>query len=180
MCTKYRSLNLILRKIKIVDVVFAFRVECAQKLRDASVSLKPSAFTTGEMERVIEPLTALAERSHEKGVPLTIDMEERRWTDLTLDLSIGLFERGFDVGTVLQTRLFRTAKDIERIPPGMRLRLVIGIYPEPEEHAITHKREMKELMVTQARRLLERGCFVEFATHDEEFIERFAREVAGG
>ena len=105
-------------------------------------------------------------------------MEERRWTDLTLDLSIGLFERGFDVGTVLQTRLFRTAKDLERIPPGMRLRLVIGIYPEPESHAITHKREMKELMVTQARRLLERGCFVEFATHDEEFIERFAREVA--
>jgi proline dehydrogenase len=150
----------------------------AQKLKDASISLKPSAFTTGKMEAVIEPLTALAERAHEKGVPLTIDMEERRWTDLTLDLSIGLFERGFDIGTVLQTRLFRTAQDIERIPAGMRLRLVIGIYPEPEEVAITHKREMKELMVTQSKQLLEQGCFVEFATHDEEFIERFAREVA--
>ncbi|MHC4450809.1 MAG: proline dehydrogenase family protein [Planctomycetota bacterium] len=148
------------------------------ELRDASISLKPSAFTTGGIEAVRAPLTALAERAHEKGVPLTIDMEERRWTDLTLELAIELFERGYDVGTVLQTRLFRTAQDIERIPAGMRLRLVIGIYPEPEEHALTHKREMKEVMVSQARQLLERGAFVEFATHDEEFVERFVRDVA--
>jgi len=148
------------------------------ELPDASISLKPSAFTTGDPEAVRGPLTALAERAHERGVPLTIDMEERRWTDLTLDLALGLFERGFDVGTVLQTRLFRTAQDVERIPAGMRVRLVIGIYPEPEEVALVHKREMKEMMIAQARRLLERGAFVEFATHDVEFVERFARDVA--
>lgn len=153
-------------------------VATAERLDHASVSLKPSAFTTGDPEEVRAPLTALAEHAHERGVPLTIDMEERRWTDLTLDLSIGLFERGFDVGTVLQSRLFRTGQDVERIPPGMRLRLVIGIYPEPEEVALTHKREMKQAMLTQAKRLLERGVFVEFATHDEEFVESFVRDVA--
>ncbi|MHC4449872.1 MAG: proline dehydrogenase family protein [Planctomycetota bacterium] len=150
----------------------------AERLDHASVSLKPSAFTTGEPEDVRAPLTALAERAHERGVPLTIDMEERRWTDLTLDLSIGLFERGFDVGTVLQSRLFRTEQDLERVPAGMRVRLVIGIYPEPAEFAFTHKRDMKEAMLTQAKRLLERGAFVEFATHAEDFIERFVRDVA--
>jgi len=148
------------------------------RLHHASISLKPSAFTTGELDRVRGPLTDLAEHAHARGVPVTIDMEERRWTDLTLDLAIALYERGLDVGTVLQTRLFRTAQDLERIPSGMRLRLVIGIYPEPETVALTNKREMKELMVTQAARLLERGAFVEYATHDEEFVERFVREVA--
>jgi proline dehydrogenase len=158
---------------RLIDAVAA-----EEGLRDASISLKPSAFTTGDPEAVRAPLTALAERAHARGVPLTIDMEERRWTDLTLDVAIGIFERGFDVGTVLQTRLFRTAQDVERIPAGMRLRLVIGIYPEAEEVALIHKREMKEVMITQAKRLLERGAFVEFATHDVEFVERFSREVA--
>jgi len=143
-----------------------------------SVSVKPSAFTTGVMEDVRAPLTEIAECAHAQGVALTIDMEERRWTDLTIDLSVGLFERGFDVGTVYQTRLNRTEADLARIPAGMRLRLVIGIYPEAAEFAATDKRTMKERMLTYAATLLERGVKVEFATHDEKFIERFAREVA--
>lgn len=145
-----------------------------------SVSLKPSAFTTGDLEGkgVRRTITTLAERANERGVALTIDMEERRWTDLTLDLAIGLFERGFDVGTVLQTRLLRTPADLDRIPAGMRLRLVIGIYPEPAEYALTDKHAMKEALLVASRRLLERGVFVEFATHDEAFVQRFAREIA--
>jgi len=144
-----------------------------------SVSLKPSAFTTGPLEAVREPITALAEHAHEHGVALTIDMEERRWTDFTLDLACGLFDRGLDVGTVLQTRLHRTRDDLDRIPTGMRLRLVIGIYPEPEEVALIDKRAMKERMVEHGRILLDRGVKVEFATHDDEFVERFVREEAG-
>ena len=143
-----------------------------------TISLKPSAFTTGEREAAFDPIRRLAERSHEHGVRLTIDMEDRRWTDLTIDLCLELRERGFDVGAVFQTRLHRTEADLERIPSGMRARLVIGIYPEPAEVATTEKREMKERMLTYARALLERGVFVEFATHDEEFLERFMREVA--
>jgi proline dehydrogenase len=143
-----------------------------------SVSLKPSAFTAGAEETVREPITALAERANDRGVALTIDMEERRWTNLTLDLAVGLYERGFDVGTVLQTRLFRTPDDLDRIPTGMRLRLVIGIYQEAAQYALTNKRAMKEQMLLAAERLRERGVFVEFGTHDEEFVERFARDIA--
>lgn len=143
-----------------------------------SVSLKPSAFTAGAEEAVRKPITALAERANDRGVALTIDMEERRWTDLTLELAVGLYERGFDVGAVLQTRLFRTPDDLDRIPAGMRLRLVIGIYAEPAEYALTNNRAMKEQMLLASERLLNRGVFVEFGTHDEEFVERFARDIA--
>ena len=143
-----------------------------------SVSLKPSAFTAGGPEEAKAPIAELAARARDRDVALTIDMEDRRWTDFTIDLATGLFAKGHDVGTVLQTRLNRTEKDLARIPPGMRLRLVIGIYPEPEGVAITDKAAMKERMVSFARRLLERKVFVEFATHDAHAVERFQREVA--
>lgn len=143
-----------------------------------SVSLKPSAFTTDRMEDATGPITHLAEYAHERDVAVTIDMEDVRYTDYTIDLATTLFGRGFDVGTVLQTRLHRTPGDLARIPEGMRLRLVIGIYPEPPSEAIQDKREMKERMLTAAATLLERGVRVEFATHDEEYLERFLEEVA--
>ncbi len=143
-----------------------------------SVSLKPSAFTAGENAEAIEHIEPIVKRAKEHGVAITIDMEDRDWTDLTIDWAVDLFERGYDVGTVLQTRLHRTEADLARIPAGMRLRLVIGIYPEPEEVALTDKRAMKQRMLDYAATLLEAGARVEFGTHDEEFLERFLREVA--
>ncbi len=143
-----------------------------------SVSLKPSCFTIGEQEEAAEHIRGLCRRAHESGVAITIDMEDHPWTDFTLDLSVSLFEEGLDVGAVLQTRLHRTEADLERIPAGMRVRLVIGIYPEPEEIALVDKAAMKERMLTYAARLLERGATVEFATHDEGCLERFLTDVA--
>jgi len=143
-----------------------------------SVSLKPSAFTAGGPEEARAPIADVAAHAREKRVALTVDMEDHRWTDFTIDLATGLFEKGNDVGTVLQTRLNRTERDLARIPPGMRLRLVIGIYPEAQEIAIADKHAMKERMVSFARRLLGRKVFVEFATHDTGAVERFVHEVA--
>ncbi|MGH7163319.1 MAG: proline dehydrogenase family protein, partial [Planctomycetota bacterium] len=143
-----------------------------------TVSVKPSAFTTGPLEAASGPVRALCDRAHAAGVGVTIDMEDRRWTDFTLDLAVRLFRRGLDVGTVLQTRLHRTEGDLSRVPPGMRIRLVIGIYREPPVAALTDKPAMKERMVEFSARLLASGARVEFATHDERFLERFVRDVA--
>ena len=70
-----------------------------------SISIKPSAFTCGEPADARAPIEELAAIAHERAVALTIDMEGRNWTDLTLEMSFALFSRGWDVGTVLQTRL---------------------------------------------------------------------------
>jgi len=142
------------------------------------VSVKPSAFTWGSQESAFEHLQVLAERASARGVALTIDMEDRSWTDLTLEWAVALHGRGLDVGTVLQTRLERTRDDLARIPAGMRLRLVIGIYPEPADVATTDKAVMKDRMVEHAGILLDRGVRVEFGTHDVPALERFLKEVA--
>jgi len=150
-----------------------------------TVSAKLSSFTVqpcdrgGDARGAREAMEELAVEARRLGVPLTIDMEDHAWTDLTLEIAIGLHRRGFDVGTVLQTRLHRTERDLESIPEGMRVRMVIGIYPEPASIALTEKRPMKERLIAQSARLLDRGVYVEFATHDDAIIRRFFAEVVG-
>lgn len=159
--------------------------------RRPSVSLKLSAFTVirhdpdGQMDPEATDLERCGERARqvigwarEHGLAVTIDMEGRAWTDFTLDLYRRLREERVEgVGTVLQTRLDRTAEDALSLPEGSRIRLVIGIYNEPPGVATTSKAEMKERMLPAARAVLERGGKVEFATHDEALIARFFREI---
>lgn len=148
-----------------------------------TVSVKASSFTLEPFDRggtapgSHEAVLRLAAIARELDIGLTIDMEDHTWTDFTLDLAIELFESGHDIGVVLQTRLNRTEADLTRIPEGMRVRMVIGIYPEPGTIAVTDKRAMKERLLTQSRSLLEHGAIVELATHDEQVIRRFFTEV---
>ena len=149
-----------------------------------TVSLKPSSYTVAPLERggdargSGEACERICRYAIERGVRPTIDMEGSPWTDFTLDLLDRLHAHGLgDVGCVLQTRLERTRADLDRLPAGCRVRLVIGIYAESAEIATTDKRVMKERMLEYASLLLERGHYVEFASHDDAFVERFVDEV---
>ena len=148
-----------------------------------SISVKLSSFTTAPLDRggdargAREAVETVALEARRLGVPLTIDMEDHAWTDFTLGIATDLFRRGFDVGTVLQTRLHRTEQDLARIPEGMRVRMVIGIYLEPPDLALSDKEPMKERLLQQSAALLDRGVYVEFATHDERCMRRFFAEV---
>lgn len=155
-----------------------------QSRRDRpTLSLKPSSFTASALDRggdargSREAIEEIAAEARRLGVALTIDMEDHAWTDWTLDVATSLFRRGFDVGTVLQTRLHRTADDVTRIPEGMRIRMVIGIYLEPPAIALTEKPAMKERLLAQSAALLERGVYVELASHDDVVVRRFLRET---
>lgn len=162
-----------------VDAVAAGTVYAAGGLAP-TLSLKPSSYTTepfedgGQADGAAEAVRRIVERATEKGVAVTIDMESRHWTDFTLDLVADLHAAGHQhVGAVLQTRLHRTEADLDRLPAGCRVRLVIGIYQEPESVALLDKEQMKQRMLDFAVRLLERGHFVEFGTHDERWIRQF-------
>lgn len=149
-----------------------------------TLSLKPSSYTTsplheaGDAAGSFAALAQIAARAGQRGVELTVDMEGRFWTDFTLDALQRLHAAGHHhVGCVLQTRLQRTGADLDTLPAGIRVRLVIGIYQESAEIATTDKLEMKERLLSYAERLLRADHFVEFATHDEVFVRRFLDEV---
>jgi proline dehydrogenase len=157
-----------------------------------SISLKPSMFVMAPKDEngmIRDPgavrwddceaaITRVLAVSAAANVRATIDMENHQWTDATLAIYKRAFARyGMLVGTVLQSRLHRTAQDIEELPDGCRIRLCIGIYNEPAEFATRDMHEMKAKMIPMAKRLLEKNVFLEFATHDQPLIARFVREV---
>ena len=149
-----------------------------------TVSLKLSSYTTAPLEAAgdakgsREAAFRISEHAGQRGVGVSIDMESRHWTDFTLQTLRALHAAGHrHVGAVLQTRLHRTRRDLDHLPEGCRVRLVIGIYQEPAEVALTDKRAMKERLLEHAAILLQRGHYVEFATHDEQFVRRFVDDV---
>ncbi|MCB9879088.1 MAG: proline dehydrogenase family protein [Planctomycetes bacterium] len=150
----------------------------------ATLSLKPSSYTTeplhegGDGGGSFEAMQQIVRRAAANGVDCTIDMEGHPWTDFTLDALSKLHAEGLrNLGCVLQTRLFRTERDLDALPPGLRVRLVIGIYQEAGEIALTDKPAMKDRLLQYAEKLLARGHYVEFASHDVAYVRRFVEEV---
>lgn len=149
-----------------------------------TLSLKPSSYTTrplhegGDADGSEQAMRQIIEKAAAHGVDVSIDMEGRHWTDFTLEVLRKAHADGAThVGCVLQTRLNRTEQDLESLPAGCRVRLVIGIYQEPADVALVDKAAMKERMLAAAELLLRRGHYVEFATHDVQCVRRFLEEV---
>ncbi len=169
--------------LEMVRVVAADRRFGTGALRP-TLSLKPSSYTTDPLEKggqaagSREAVRAICAAAHQAGVNVTIDMESAAWTDFTLELLRELHRDGLtNVGCVLQTRLHRTERDLDALPAGCRVRLVIGIYREPEQIALLDKPAMKERLLDYAGRLLRRGHYVEFASHDDAYVRRFVDDV---
>lgn len=103
---------------------------------------------------------------------IRIDMEESARVDPTLRIYRRLREAGHDnVGTVLQSMLFRTARDLEELLPlKPNLRLVKGAYLEPANVAYSQKQDVDRNYVQLAERMLSAGNFTAIATHDERII----------
>ncbi|RYG46581.1 proline dehydrogenase [bacterium] len=108
-----------------------------------------------------------------------IDMEASAYTERTMAMIERVFPDYPNTGTVLQSYLYRTDEDVERmIALGARVRLVKGAYLEPKEVAHPEKEKVDEAYVRQMRRLLEAGFYPAIATQDEKMIDEAKRFVA--
>ena len=144
----------------------------AERLR-ANVALKLTHLGLSFDEEVayanVERLVARAE---ELGTFLRIDMEQSELVDATLRIYERLRAGGHDgVGTVLQSYLYRTPDDLERLlPSGPNLRIVKGAYLEPETIAFPRKEDVDRAYVELVRQGLRGGAYIAVATHDEAII----------
>jgi proline dehydrogenase len=69
--------------------------------------------------------------------------------------------------------LRRSEKDIdELLAAGARVRLVKGAYKEPETVAFPDKRDVDAAFSRSAVKMLERGNYPAFATHDERLVRQ--------
>ena len=115
----------------------------------------------------------LVEHAAERSNFVRIDMEESRHVDATLRIYRRLREAGHEnVGTVLQSYLFRTEGDLaELLPLAPNLRIVKGAYLEPPAIAYPQKRDVDAAYVRLMEASLGGKGFTAVATHDETLIE---------
>jgi proline dehydrogenase len=102
-----------------------------------------------------------------------IDMEYSAVVDATLDIYRRLREGGRDnVGTVLQSYLYRAEADLEALLPlEPNLRFVKGAYLERPEVAYPEKSDVDAAYVRLIERSLRGPGYTAIATHDERLIE---------
>jgi proline dehydrogenase len=108
-----------------------------------------------------------------------VDMEDSSTTDDALALYRELRAAGRDnVGIVLQAYLRRTLEDVAalaELQPSVRL--CKGIYREPPELAFQDDVEVRESFARTLAALVDAGCRVGVATHDELLIGEALRLV---
>ena len=146
----------------------------AEKLR-ANVSLKLTHVGLSvDEDLAFESVARLVGRAEELGSFLRIDMEQSEFVDATLRIYERLREEGHDgVGTVLQSYLYRTMDDLERLLPHRpNLRIVKGAYLESAAIAFADKADVDRRYLELVERGLRGGAYIAVATHDEALIRR--------
>ena len=146
----------------------------------ATVSLKPTQLGSHRgTAHCLEIIGGIVRKAAGLDVGVTVDMEDHAFTDLTLEIYRELRRQHANVGTVLQSRLFRTTGDILSLK-GLqaRVRICIGIYNEPAAIALTDKTQMKKKLLEHVELLFKEGHYPEIASH-EEWVIREALEIAG-
>ncbi|HEX2203240.1 MAG TPA: proline dehydrogenase family protein, partial [Longimicrobium sp.] len=173
------------------DMVLRILETIAREGVEANVSVKPTQFgfdldedfCRRNIEMVLQRARELGDGEGE--VFVRLDMESSAYTERTVALVEALWADGFhNTGTVLQSYLYRTPDDLERmIRLGSRVRLVKGAYKEPATVAYPDKADVDRAFVDEMERLLEAGKYPAIATHDEKIIDharRFAWEKGIG
>ena len=102
---------------------------------------------------------------------LRIDMEGSAYTQRTTDLVKFARLRNPAVGTVIQSYLYRSEKDVrDLLACGCRIRLCKGAYKEPEDVAFPRKADVDANYVRLMQMLLSSGFYHAIATHDPHMI----------
>lgn len=112
-----------------------------------------------------------AARSH--GNFVRIDMEDSSVTEETIRVYLEARQSTDRVGLVLQAYLRRTREDARRaIGVRANVRICKGIYTEPPSVAYQKREEIRDNFAAIVEDLLQAGCYVGIATHDETVVER--------
>ena len=142
---------------------------------DSNVSVKVTALGLKlDYEVCRANLRVVVEDAASRGNFVRIDMEDSSTTDDTLRLYRELREEGFDnLGVVLQAMLRRTLDDVAALADlRPSVRLCKGIYVEPPKVAFQEYEEVRAAFVRALEGLLEAGCYVGIATHDDVLLRK--------
>lgn len=148
---------------------------------DAYASMKPTQMgLVVSHEACLENIRAIAKRAQEVGTSIRVEMEDSSFTQATLDLVRELRKDYDNVGTVIQTCLYRSEQDMrDLLAEGFNVRLVKGAYKEPPSVAFPLKKDVDANYLKLAEIYLGADltngraaeAFLALATHDAKIID---------
>jgi proline dehydrogenase len=159
--------------IGILDRIQAEKVNCnvSVKLTQLGLALDPE-FCEQNLNRIVE-------HSGRRSNFIRVDMEDSPYTQQTLNMVVRTHRRLGNVGTVIQSYLYRSEEDtIRLLKASIRIRLVKGAYRESESIAFRKKKDTDANFVKLMKMLLDSDTYGAIATHDEALIRattEFAR-----
>ena len=138
------------------------------------VSLKLTQFGLDlSYDQCLANVEQLVRRAAELDSFVRVDMESSEYTDRTLDLVHTLKARYATVGVVIQSYLYRSQADVEKLCAAkIGVRLCKGAYLESDTVAFPRKADVDKNYLELARYLLESGVYAALATHDEAVIRQ--------
>ncbi|MBN8593604.1 MAG: proline dehydrogenase family protein [Anaerolineae bacterium] len=160
--------------VAVVDMYRALLDRIQQQGLKASVSLKLTHLGLDISEELCQTnLRHILTTAKAHGIPVTIDMENTPYTDVTLRIYRTMRDE-YDfsnVGTVIQSYLRRSEADMQALAAeGAHIRLVKGAYLEPAELAFPDKAEVDASFIRLLRDYLPSSGYLCIASHDEQMI----------
>ncbi|MDX1689479.1 MAG: proline dehydrogenase family protein [Acidimicrobiia bacterium] len=149
---------------------------------DANISIKLTQLGLGlDDDLAADGLDRIAARAADVGRTVTIDMEESRHTERTIELYEAAQAVHGNLGLALQAYLRRTTADLARVAPlGGHLRLCKGAYDEDADVAFQRRSRVDAAFDRLLRDLMAwPGVRPAIATHDGERID-LAVELSEG
>lgn len=140
---------------------------------DSQLSLKLTSMGLDISEDlVLENMRKILNVAQKKDVFVTIDMEDYERCGKTIEIFKKLREEYDHIGTVLQSYLYRTVKDIEELDKySPNLRLVKGAYKESPKVAFPEKKDVDHNLKKIIKLHLLNGNYTAVASHDDAIIE---------
>lgn len=118
----------------------------------------------------------IAEAAAHYAIFINIDMEDYSHLQQTLDILHALIVDYDNVGTVIQSYLYRSEKDIETLE-NVRLRLVKGAYKEISDVSYQTKDDIDNNYLKLIKIRLQQPGFTSIATHDHHVIKEVKKFV---
>ena len=146
---------------------------------DCNVSLKLTALGLKIDEELCwDNLSVVLDKAREYDNFIRLDMENSEVTDPTIRLCKKSQKYYSKCGTVLQSYMKRTMKDIDELKThNANIRLCKGAYKESEEIAYQDYQEIRNNYLKCAEKMIDNGIYIGLATHDKWLIENLEKLI---
>ncbi|MFC7320792.1 proline dehydrogenase [Halobacillus campisalis] len=160
------------------ECVYTIQAIASHQL-NSEVSLKLTSLGLDISEElVMENMRLILQVAEQHGVTVTIDMEDSSRCGATLDIYKTLKEEYENLGTVIQSYLFRSDEDLDTLDEtNPYLRLVKGAYKESGKVAYAEKSMVDENLKRLIKKNLLNGHYTAVGSHDDAMIQ-YTKELA--